>query len=58
MLHRMCREFHALPSQVMAEDGGLMLQLMEVGTMVTDAETWWAERARRGTGGGVHDGSW
>lgn len=54
----MCKEFHALPSQVMTEDGGLMLQLLEVGAIVADAETWWAEQARRGTGGGVRDGSW
>ena len=37
-LRRLCRQYHALPSQVLAEDGGLLLQLLQVDAIVTAAE--------------------
>jgi hypothetical protein len=47
LVHRLCKEFNALPSQVLAEDGALMLQLLEVRDMVAEAEAKWQERALR-----------
>lgn len=37
-LRRLCREYHALPSAVLAEDGGLLLQLLQVDTIINEAE--------------------
>lgn len=37
-LRHLCREYKALPSQVMAEDGGLLLQLLEADGIITVAE--------------------
>lgn len=37
-LRRLCKEYSALPSQVLAEDGGLLLQLLEVDGIIRTAE--------------------
>lgn len=37
-LRRLCKEYRALPSQVLAEDGGLLLQLLEVDGIIRTAE--------------------
>lgn len=38
-LRRLCKQYPgALPSQIMAEDGGLLLQLMQIDAIVTAAE--------------------
>lgn len=37
-LRRLCQEYHALPSQVLAEDGPLMLHLLEIEGIVRAAE--------------------
>lgn len=37
LMRRLCQEYRALPSQLMEEDGGLLLQLLEVGAIVDDA---------------------
>jgi hypothetical protein len=38
LLRRLCRQYHALPSAVLAEDGGLLLQLLRVDTIVIGVE--------------------
>ncbi len=37
-LRRLCKEYSALPSAVLAEDGGLLLQLLQVDGIVNAAE--------------------
>lgn len=49
-LRRLCKEYRALPSQVLAEDGGLLLQLLEVDSIVREAA-----EARSQTPGEVFD---
>jgi hypothetical protein len=36
-LNRLCRKHRALPSQVLAEDGGLLLQLLQVDNILDRA---------------------
>lgn len=38
MLRRLCTLYHALPSAVLAEDAGLLLQLVQVENLVDEAE--------------------
>jgi hypothetical protein len=35
-VRRLCKHFHALPSQLMGEDGGLLLQLLELEDIITE----------------------
>jgi hypothetical protein len=67
LLHRLCKEYGSPPSVIMQEDAGLLMQLMEVGGIVADAEIVWAGRARadvteqaagQPAGGGWPDGRW
>lgn len=38
-MRRLCKQYPgALPSQIMAEDGGLLLQLMQIDNIVSIAE--------------------
>ena len=39
MLRRLCKQYPgALPSAILAEDGGLLMQLLRVDAIVTDVE--------------------
>lgn len=35
-LRRLCREYHAVPSVILAEDGTLLLQLLEVDAIIDE----------------------
>jgi len=48
-LRRMCKLYHALPSAVLQEDGGLLMQLLAVEVIVDEAEE---EQAHAALGGG------
>lgn len=49
-LRRLCQQYRALPSQVLAEDGGLLLQLLEVDHIIQEAGDEYA-REQRGEAG-------
>lgn len=49
-LRRLCKQYPgALPSAILAEDGGLLLQLLQVDAIVDEVE---AEEARQAQGAG------
>jgi hypothetical protein len=55
-LRRLCKEYHALPSQVLAEDAGLLLQLLEVDAIVNEAEAEYLQQQAMGESAGIDPG--
>jgi len=58
LLHRLCKEYGSPPSVIMREDAGLLMQLMEVGGILADAEVEWAKRARADVTEQMAGGGW